>query len=106
MTNINNVNTTDLRPITIRHKSSGVWIGYLIGEGPYRTIEIIGRRVWSWEGSRLEMSQVSKQGCSKEDKLGEWEVVQIGCLDTDLIELRTVERSVVEAARKLEAWSA
>lgn len=101
---MNNVDTSTLRPITIRHRGSGAWIGYLVGRGDLPdTITIIGRRVWSWVGGRLEFSQLTRQGCRPSDRLGEWEEVTIGAISVDLLELRTADRAVVENARKLAA---
>lgn len=94
----------DKRAILIRHRGSGVWVGYLIGPGTIGdSIEIEGRRIWSWSGGRLECSQLAKQGFRATDRLGEWETVEIGSIAVDLVELRTVDPSIVEAARKLAA---
>jgi hypothetical protein len=99
------IDTSDLRPIVIRHHYSGVWIGYLVGPGTFENlVKIIGRRVWSWSGGRLECSQLAKHGCRESDKLGEWEVVEIAVGRADgLVELRTIDRDVVEASKKFEA---
>lgn len=102
----NDINTSDLRPIVIRHRFSGVWVGYLMKEpGTFpHMIQVVGRRVWQWNGGRLELSQVAKQGLRAEDRLGEWEVVEIACgIGDGLIELRTVEREMVENAKQLPA---
>lgn len=92
------------RPILLRHRSSGVWIGILKGPGSFPdSITIEGRRIWSWQGGRLECSQLAKQGCSDKDRLGEWETVEIGAVTPDTIELRTIEMSVVMAAKEFAA---
>jgi len=91
------------RAISIRHKYAGVFLGYLNGPGTFEgTIEIEGRRVWSWSGGRLEMSQVSKQGLRKEDSLGEWETLEIN-VSEGLIELRTIKRDILEQAKNFPA---
>lgn len=98
-------NNIEKRPVLIRHQMSGVWIGYLVGEGTFpNSITVEGRRVWSWTGGRLELSQLAVQGCREGDKLGEWEEVEIGSIETQLIELRTIKESVVVASKKLAAW--
>lgn len=90
------------RPIVIRHRFSGVWIGYLLGPGSFPDlIEVEGRRIWSWSGGRLECSQLAVQGCRAEDRLGEVETVEIA-LD-GLVELRTIKREVVEQSREFPA---
>lgn len=95
---------SEFRPVLIRHHYSGVWIGYLLGEGTLKnTITIEGRRVWSWSGDRLETSAIAVSGLSGNDKLGYWERVEIAVGDGDgLIELRTVSKEVVEKAKSFE----
>jgi len=98
-----NIDTSNLRPVCIRHRYSGVWVGYIQGPGTYEgLITLVGRRVWGWRGGRLELSQLAKKGLRAEDRLGEWEVVEINMAD-GAIELRTVERSMVEDAKRLAA---
>lgn len=94
------------RPVLVRHRTSGVWIGYLHGEGTMPdTVDIEGRRIWSWQGGRLECSQLAKQGVAKEDRLGEWEHVEIP-VSYDLIEWRYIEESVVADAADLTKYPA
>ena len=101
----NDIDTSEMRPVLIRHRFSGVWIGYIAGLGTYpNMIELVGRRIWQWNGGRLELSQVAKEGCKEEDRLGEWEVVEIAMAQSEgIIELRTVNREVVEHAKTLAA---
>lgn len=96
---------TDKRPCLIRHRYSGVWIGYLLGRGLFDgTIRVEGRRVWQWRGGRLETSQLAKQGCRAEDRLGEWEEVDIAVgIGDGLVEFRFIEEAVVAAAKELPA---
>lgn len=99
------INTEKMRPVLIRHRYSGVWVGYIVGRGTFaHNIAFLGRRIWQWNGGRLELSQVAAQGLRTEDRLGEWEVVEIACGQADgLIELRTVKREMVEQAKALPA---
>lgn len=93
--------TKRLRPVAIRHNTSGVWLGYLRGPGSLPdTIEVEGRRVWMWKGGRVDTSQLAKQGVREGDRLGEWEIVEIGSISTQLVELRTIDAAVVEAAKE------
>ena len=96
------------RPVLIRHNTSGVWIGYLVvdAEGlPIpasvpNAIVLVGRRIWRWNGGALECSKLAKRGVREEDKLGEWEVVEIGSIKEQLVELRTLPNAdLVEASR-------
>lgn len=105
ITEANDIDTSDLRPILIRHRFSGVWIGFLVGKGTFdNTIEIVGRRIWSWTGGRLECSQLADQGVTENDRLGEWETVDIAVERGDgLIEFRTIDRDVANRAREFEA---
>lgn len=91
------------RPVLIRHRFSGVWIGYLKGPGTFENlIELEGRRIWSWSGGRMECSQLAAQGVRAEDKLGDWEVVEIAFGEGEgLVELRTIDPERVEEARRL-----
>jgi len=91
------------RPVLIRHRFSGVWIGYIVGKGTFDyMIELEGRRIWSWSGDRLECSQLANQGVKERDKLGDWERVEISVGAGDgLIELRTINAPLVEEAKKL-----
>lgn len=92
------------RPIGIRHNMSGVWLGMLIGPGMMdHMIEIEGRRIWSWQGNRLEFSELCLKGVSSVDRLGVWtrQQIPIGVGD-GLVELTfQVDRSVIEALKKL-----
>jgi hypothetical protein len=92
------------RPIGIRHNMSGVWLGMLIGPGIMdHMIEIEGRRIWSWEGARLEFSELCQTGCNPRDRLGVWtrQQIPIGVGD-GLVELTfQVDRSIIEALKKL-----
>jgi len=92
------------RPIGIRHNMSGVWLGLLIVPGIMdHMIEIEGRRVWSWNGGRLEFSELCRDGCRAEDRLGVWtrQQIPIGVGD-GLVELTfQVDRSVIEKLRDL-----
>ena len=99
---MNNLN--EKRPVLIRHRSSGVWIGYLLGPGTFpNSITLEGRRIWHWRGGRLECSQLAVKGCRESDTLGEWETVEIGAIQEDLVELRTIKSEVVEHAKTLPA---
>jgi len=99
------IDTSDLRPVLIRHRYSGVWIGYVVGPGTLpHLIEIQGRRIWQWRGGRLECSQLAAKGCTQEDRLGEWETVEIDMsAGGGIVELRTIERDRVEHAKTLES---
>lgn len=105
ITEANNIDVSDMRPILIRHRFSGVWIGFLKGEGSFdHMIEIVGRRVWSWTGGRLECSQLADQGVSEKDRLGEWETVEIAVGRGDgLIELRTISMETALQSREFAA---
>lgn len=96
-------NNETRRPILIRHRFSGVWIGYLNGPGTFdHLIEIEGRRIWSWNGARLECSQIAADGVSSRDKLGDWETTEIAIGAGDgLVELRTIKAERVEEAKEL-----
>jgi hypothetical protein len=98
-----NENNDDRRPVLIRHRYSGVWIGYVNGKGSFpHLLEIEGRRIWQWRGGRLECSQLAVKGCVPEDRLGEWELVEIDMSPgAGIVELRTIERKVVEHAKTL-----
>ena len=88
------------RPVLIRHNTSGVWVGYVIGPATVpNAFELVGRRIWSWNGDALECSELAKRGAREEDKLGVWEVVEIGSVDSQLVEIRTIDAKVVEASR-------
>ncbi len=79
------------KPIGIRHHYSGVWLGRVTmprtvngieipgGVGLMNhMIEIEGRRIWSWEGGRLEFSELCKKGLDKgRDRVGTWTTTQI-----------------------------
>jgi len=95
--------SADPRPVLIRHRYSGVWIGYMVGEGSFpHLVKVEGRRIWQWRGGRLECSQLAKQGCRQEDRLGEWETVEIDMsAGGGIVELRTIERDRVEHAKTL-----
>jgi len=91
------------KAISIRHRHAGVFFGYICDEGMFDgLIKIEGRRVWSWNGGRLEMSQVSKKGLTERDLLGEWEFVEIN-MKEGLIEIREIEPKILESAKKLPA---
>ena len=92
------------RPMFLRHRSSGVWIGYLQGKGEFPdSIRVVGRRIWSWRDDRLECSQVAEKGCRSGDRLGEWEEVDIGSITVDMIEFRNIKGEVVEASKEFAA---
>lgn len=95
------------RPVLIRHRFSGVWLGYILGPGSFpNLVRLEGRRIWHWRGGRLETSQVAKQGVKEEDRLGEWEEVEIAMGQGEgIVELRTVSEKIVEDAKLLAADS-
>ncbi len=105
--NNSNNNNNNKRPVLIRHRFSGVWIGYLVGPGTFENLVTIeGRRVWSWSGNRLECSQLAEVGVNSGDKLGNWETVEIAIgLGDGLVELRTIKSEVVEKAKELPKCS-
>jgi len=92
-----------LRPILIRHRFSGVWIGYLHGPGTFENLILVeGRRVWSWNGGRLECSQIASDGVNPKDKLGDWEEVEIAIgIGDGLVELRTIDEKHVMEAKEM-----
>jgi len=94
------------KPVLVRHVTSGVMIGYLRGPGIFPdSVVIEGRKVWSWQGGRLELSQLAEKGCRESDKLGEWEEVTIGSLTTNLSEWRIISPEIVEHAKSLKSHS-
>lgn len=91
-------------PVLIRHRWSGVWIGYIRGAGRFpNTILLEGRRVWSWREDRLECSQLAVKGVSAKDSLGEWISLDLNVED-GLIELYEINPSLVEDSKKFPAW--
>jgi hypothetical protein len=90
-------------PVILRHNRSGVWIGYLLGpaEGPLGHVGFAfeGRRIWNWQGGRLECSQLATQGVSESDRLGDWVAATIAF--AEFIEAIECEGLLVERARKL-----
>jgi len=91
---------TEKRPALIRHHYSGVWIGYLIGRGTVSADSILldGRRIWSWCGARLEMSQVAQTGPSPNDRLGNRCTVELPVAPGDgLVEVLFPRPEIVEA---------
>lgn len=95
-------------PRLIRHHKSGVWFCYVHGLGalPY-TIHIEGRRIWSWEGDRLETSQLLAQGIKENDRVGEWCHNDLPWSPSDGNPCDALHATVeqVEAARKARAWA-
>lgn len=90
-------------PSVIRHHFSGVWFGRIVGEGMLpSTIKFEGRRVWSWEGGRLECSQLANQGVRAADRLGDWTEVDIAVGDgSGLVERLPTSNELVEVCRGL-----
>lgn len=98
-----NPSSENWRPVTIRHHLSGAWIGYIVGPGSHENlVTIVGRRIFSWRGGRLEFSQLTKYGVRESDRLCEWEKAEINITE-GLIELRTARREIVERAKALPA---
>ena len=93
------------KPVLLRHRYAGVWLGYLLGPGLFdNTIRIEGRRVWQWRGGRLETSQLAKQGCRESDRLGEWEEVDIAIgVGDGLVEFRFIGEDIVVKAKGFKA---
>lgn len=90
----------DKLPRVWRHQWSGVWIGYLCGPADLPGhMKFEGRRVWSWVGSRLECSELARDGVCERDRLGVWGPVEIA-LDGSVELLPTTEANC-EAARGL-----
>ena len=98
----NTTGTQTKYPRIIRHDKSGVWIGYVLGRGeldPDNQFAFEGRRIWSWNGGRLECSQLATQGVRLEDKLGDWVNVDIDVQGR--IECIKTTEELVEHARSL-----
>lgn len=95
--------SNEKKAVIIRHRFSGVWIAYLIGPGMFEnTINIEGRRIWSWSGGRLECSQLAHQGVTAADKLGDWINTDIAIAPGDgLVEIAIIDGNLVEKARSL-----
>lgn len=95
------------KPVLVRHVTSGVMIGYFKGPGIFPdSVVVEGRKIWSWQGGRLELSQLASKGCQESDKLGEWEEVTIGSLTTNLAEWRIISPEIVEHAKTLNSYQA
>jgi len=93
-------------PCVIRHDKSGVWLCYILGRGitdPSTSLLVEGRRVWSWDGGRLECSQVAMQGARAEDKLGNWVMFELR--DESKIETIFTSAEIVEACRDFPVWT-
>jgi hypothetical protein len=92
-----------MTPVILRHNRSGVWIGYLLGEekGPLASVGFAfeGRRIWQWQGGRLECSQLASEGVKQGDRLGDW--CQVTIAFAEFIEAIETTEAHVEAARKL-----
>ena len=102
---LEDIDTADLRPFVMRHHLSGVWVGFLLGAGAFpNTIEVLGRKIWSWEGHRLEPSQIARLGALPGDRLGDTCVTEIGVCPEVLVEFYTAEREEVLRSLKLPAW--
>ena len=89
-------------PRVLRCHQSGVWFGYVIGEGdvlPVPSLKIEGRRVWSWEGDRLETSQLATKGLREKDQLGDW--IENELPVSDVVDCLKTTEELVEAAKAL-----
>ena len=94
-------------PRLIRHHKSGIWLCYVHGPGelPF-TLHIEGRRIWAWEGGRLETSQLLTEGLRSGDRIGDWVHNDLPWSPSDGNPCDALHATIdqVEAARAMPQW--
>lgn len=86
----------------IRHHMSGVWIARIDGPSPLlgdAGLLIEGRRIWRWQGGRMDCSALAEQGCREADTLTDRRVVHLAI--EALVEVHPIDPQLWHAAMDL-----